>query len=149
MSSDILQAGWRWVKSCVGSHGAVLFGRNTVASIGVFVVDLTILAILVELADLRYFYAAVIAFLIANSIHYVLARAWIFKRSGQGVGRGYAWFLVNAGVGLAVTMAVLITFVEFLGLHYVVARVIASVFAGIITFLLNAIFNFKELGSED
>jgi putative flippase GtrA len=36
-------------------------------------------------------------------------------------------------------------FAGLLGMNYLVARVIASVFAGLAAFLLNAVLNFKSL----
>ena len=144
-TTSVTRGIWNWLKSYAESHGAKLFGRNAVASAIVFIVDVAILVTLVEFANLQYFFAAAISFLIAITIHYVLAQVWIFQESDQGLARGYAWFLLNAGIGLVITMAVLVGLVELLKLHYVVARVIASVVAGIASFFLNAIFNFKEL----
>jgi putative flippase GtrA len=150
MSAESADRGfWSWLKSCATGHGAKLFGRNAVASVLVFAVDVAILTALVEFAGLDWFFAATIAFAIAITLHYALAQAWIFQKSKQGIARGYGWFLFNAGIGLVVTLGAMFAFVELLDLHYVIARVIASVIAGIVSFFLNAIFNFKEIGDRD
>ena len=72
------------------------------------------------------------------------AHGWIFKGTEQAIGRGYAWFLVNAIVGLLLTLFLFWVFMA-IGLHYLVARVIASVFAGLSVFLLNAVLNFRSV----
>ena len=118
--------------------------RNTVVSTFCFAFDLLLLWGFVEYAGMNKLIAAGIAFLIATSLHYAFAHGWIFKGTEQAIGRGYAWFLVNALVGLLLTIALFWAFMA-IGLHYLVARVIASVFAGLSVFLLNAVLNFRSV----
>lgn len=118
--------------------------RNTIVSCVCFAFDLLLLWAFVEYLGMNKLFAAAIAFLIATSLHYAFARGWIFKGTEQALGRGYAWFLVNAGVGLVLTIALFWAFMA-IGFHYLVARVIASVFAGLTVFLLNAVFNFRSV----
>ena len=124
---------------------ARLFGRNTVASFFAFGIDVALLWLAVELASAPYIPAAAVAFLVAMSIHYVLSRIWVFRGSERGMAKGYVYFLMNAGVGLVVTIGVFALLMEVAGLHYLIARVLASVAAGILVFFLNAVFNFKAL----
>ena len=79
--------------------------RNTVVSTSVFFVGLGALWALVEYAGMDEVVAAGVGFLIANTLHYLLGRYWIFAGSQRKLASGYAIFLVNAGVGLAVTVA--------------------------------------------
>lgn len=118
--------------------------RNTVVSTFCFGFDLLLLWGLVEYAEMNKLIAAGAAFLIATSLHYAFAHGWIFKGTEQAIGRGYAWFLVNAVVGLLLTLFLFWAFMA-IGLHYLVARVIASVFAGLSVFLLNAVLNFRSV----
>ena len=127
------------------SRGARLFGRNTLASVVAFGIDLALLWMLVELSGLAYLAAAAIAFLVAMSVHYGLSRIWVFKGSRRGLATGYVYFLVNAGIGLVVTLAVFWALLEWLGIHYLFARLVASIIAGLLVFFLNAVFNFKAL----
>jgi putative flippase GtrA len=127
------------------SRTAKLFGRNTVASFFAFAIDIALLWALVEMAGLTYMPAAAIAFLFAMSVHYVVSRIWVFKESDRGLATGYVYFLMNAGIGLVVTLAVFWALINLLGVQYLVARIIASVAAGLLVFFLNAVFNFKEV----
>lgn len=124
--------------------GAMLW-RNTVVSSSVFVIGLGVLYALVQWAGFPEVPAAGIGFLVANSLHYMLGRAWIFRGTDRGRASGYALFLINAGAGLAVTMALYAALLELTSLHYLVARVIVSVFAGLVVFVLNAVFNFRQV----
>ena len=130
-----------------GSHRlARIFGRNTAASILAFGFDVALLWIGVEYLGLPPLPTAAVAFMIAMSLHYVLARIWVFPNAERGLASGYLYFLVNAGVGLVVTLAAFWALTEWTEIHYLIARVIASVAAGILVFGLNAVFNFKVAG---
>lgn len=126
-------------------RAAGMLARNTVVSCFAFACGLVVLSALVHLAAWGKMEAAVISFIVANTMHYVLGRTWIFPGADQGLARGYAHFLANAGVGLVITMALYAAFLYFTPINYLAARVIVSVFAGLAVFLLNAVFNFRRL----
>ena len=126
-------------------NAAVLLARNTVVSCAVFAVGLALLWALVELGGMNKLVAAGLGFLASNSIHYAFGRAWIYRGTERGLASGYGYFLVNAGVGLVITVALFAAFLRWTPMHYLVARVVVSVFAGLAMFLLNAMLNFKRL----
>ena len=119
--------------------------RNTVVSTGVFLVGLGVLWLMVEQAGVDPVLATGISFLIANSIHYIFGRTWIFAGSDRKLSTGYALFLMNAMVGLAVTVGLFWVLTEFTSMNYLVARVVVSVFAGLAVFALNATVNFRQV----
>ncbi len=119
--------------------------RNTIVSTGVFLVGLAILWLLVEQAEVDPVLATAISFIVANSIHYVFGRAWIFAGTQRRVSTGYLLFLGNAVVGLFVTIGLFWALITFTPMNYLIARVIVSVFAGLAVFALNASFNFRRL----
>lgn len=126
-------------------NAAAMLGRNTLVSCFAFALDLALLWALVQLAGMDRLAAAAIGFVAANTLHYALGRSWIFRGTERGVAAGYVYFLVNAMVGLIVTITLYAAFLRFTSIDYIAARVIVSVFAGLAVFLLNAIFNFRRL----
>jgi putative flippase GtrA len=126
-------------------RAALLLGRNTVVSTFVFLLGLILLWLLVEFAHVDKLLAAGATFLLANSLHYVLGRAWIYRGTERGVLPGYGFFLFNAIVGLVITLALFDILIRTTSLHYLASRVFVSVFAGLAMFLLNAILNFRQL----
>ncbi|SFG14617.1 Putative flippase GtrA (transmembrane translocase of bactoprenol-linked glucose) [Novosphingobium sp. CF614] len=124
--------------------GAMLM-RNTVVSCFVFVIGLVTLWMLVSLAGVDEVIAAGIGFVIANTLHYALGRSWIFRGSERGLRTGYVLFLINAGVGLFVTMGLYALMLRFTAMNYLVARIVVSVFAGLVVFVLNAVLNFRQV----
>jgi len=134
----------RLVDRLLSRRGAILLFRNTVVSTGVFLLGLGLLWLLVEGVGMAKVPAAALSFLAANTVHYLFGRAWIYRGSDRKVVAGYAYFLVNALVGLGVTLLLFAAFLA-LGMHYIPARIVTSVFAGLVLFVLNAVLNFRSL----
>lgn len=124
--------------------GAMLV-RNTIVSTGVFLLGLVLLWILVQGAGMNAVLATAIGFLVANSLHYTLGRVWIFRGTDRGLRAGYLLFLVNSGIGLAITVGLFAALLHFTMIHYLAARVIVSIFAGLAMFVLNAVLNFRQV----
>lgn len=129
----------------LSGKAAVLLARNTVVSCAVFVIGIVLLWVLVQQFGMAKLPAVAVSFIAANSIHYAFSRVWIFAGTDRAAGAGYVFFFLNAGVGLIVTMALFWAFTELLGMNYLLARVVASVFAGLSSFLLNAVLNFRSV----
>jgi len=119
--------------------------RNTVVSCSVFVLGLGVLYALVDGLGFPEVPAAGLGFLVANSLHYFFGRSWIFRGTDRKLATGYALFLLNASAGLAVTMVLYALLLAYTPLDYLVARVIVSVFAGLVVFVLNAVLNFRRV----
>lgn len=126
-------------------RGSVLFVRNAAASGVSFLVDLVLLWAMVSELGWNKLVAAAGAFVAANALHYLIARAWVFRESGQGLAAGYAWFLLNALAGLTIVIVLFALLSGPAGIPYLIARVIASLCAGTVVFALNAILNFRLL----
>lgn len=119
--------------------------RNTVSSSLSFLVSIGVLWLLVTYADMDEVLAAAIGFVTAQSVHYALARGWIFPESDRAVGTGYVIFLANAGLGMAITVSLYALLLDWTGMNYLVARVLVSVVAGLAMFLSNATLNFRKV----
>ena len=126
------------------SRTLVPFARNTLAGAAAFAVDIALLWLLVA-SGWSYLPAAALAFLVAVTIHYGLARAWVFPPSARGLASGYALFLANAGIGMVVMLGAFWALTELTPLHFLVARLLSSVNSGLIVFFLNALYNFRAL----
>ena len=87
--------GGGWAARLWSRNAAVLLGRNTVVSTGVFLLGLALLWVLVEFAHVDKYVATALTFLLATSLHYVLGRTWIYRGTTRAVVPGYAFFLFN------------------------------------------------------
>jgi len=122
-----------------------MLARNTVVGTTVFALDLLILWTLVRMFGMPKLMAATIGFLVATSVHYVVGRSWIFEGTTRHAVSGYIYFLLTAGVGLVITIVMFAAFIFWTPINYLVARVIVSLFAGLVSFLLNAVFTFQRV----
>ena len=122
-----------------------LLAGNTAISCATFCCGLAILWALVDGGGVDKYLATAVSFLVATTLHYVACRVWLYPDADRGIAAGYLFFFVNAGVGLLITMALFAAFADLLRINYLVARVLASVAAGLAIFLLNAVFNFAAV----
>jgi putative flippase GtrA len=137
--------GQAWAARLWSRNAAVLLGRNTVVSVFMFLLGLTLLWLLVEYGGVDTILATGLTFLIATSLHYGLGRTWIYRGTERKALPGYGLFLANAMMGLIVTVALFALLTKLTPLHYLAARTLVSVIAGLAMFLSNAILNFKRL----
>ena len=119
--------------------------RNTVVSTGVFLIGLGVLWLLVEQAGMDEVPASGIGFAVANTLHYILGRAWIFRGTTRGVASGFALFVLNGLIGMGLTMALMAVMLALTPINYIVSRVLVSVIAGLVIFVLNAVWNFRRV----
>jgi putative flippase GtrA len=129
----------------LGRRVAMMLGRNTVVSCATFLFDIVLLWLLVHFLGIDKYVAATIGFILATSIHYAFCRLWIFTGSERGLATGYVYFFINTGIGLVLTIGLFALFTDVIGMEYLVARVVASVFAGLASFILNAVLNFRSV----
>lgn len=119
--------------------------RNTLVSTLVFGFGLVIMWLLVEQVHLSPVLAAAVSFVVANTLHYAAGRSWIFRGTQRKVATGYVFFLVNSGLGLIVTVLLFAALMRWTSIHYMAARILISLFAGLMMFLLNAVLNFRQV----
>lgn len=124
---------------------AAMLWRNTVVSTLVFGISVGLLWVLVEFFGMSEVAAAAIGFVTANSLHYALGRAWIFRGTDRAIASGYLYFFFNGGLGLAITVGLYALLLQYTPIDYLVGRIVVSVFAGLVMFALNALLNFRRL----
>jgi putative flippase GtrA len=101
--------------------------KTIVASQAAFWLDFGVLALLTEVAGLHYLVSAAIAFLVGTTLSYVLSVAWVFDtRRVASKTAEYALFVLVGAVGLALNEGLLWLFTEPLGLHYLLAKMVAA-----------------------
>lgn len=126
-------------------HVGLMLARNTLVSTLVFGLGLVVLWLLVEQVHLNPVLSAGVSFVTANTLHYAAGRSWIFRGTQRNVATGYVYFLANSGLGLILTILLFAALMRWTNIHYMTARVLISLFAGLMIFLLNAVLNFRRV----
>ena len=110
-----------------------------------FAVDVGSLTGLVELADWPYLPAAIVGFTLGSLVAYALSVRFVFKYRRVEDRRLEATIFITLGaVGIAANAGMMVAGVEWLGLHYLVAKVGASGVTFFLNYGLRRIFLFTQ-----
>jgi putative flippase GtrA len=136
---------WEWRRRLLSREAGGMLARNTFASCVAFAFDLALLWMLVEFLHMDKVLAAALAFVAATSLHYTFCHGWIFRGTERARATGYVYFLINAIIGLVITVALFAALIRWTPINYLVGRTLVSMVAGLTVFLLNAVLNFRRL----
>ena len=128
------------------SPALIRFLRYTLVGGGTFGFDLLLLYVVTEYLGVPYYVATAGAFLVAVSINYFISRRFVFKGTQRSLHGGYLYFITLALAGAAITTAGVALLVTYVGLYYMVARVLVAFIVGTINYLSNLFFNFRVVG---
>jgi|SRR3989344_4726213 len=107
--------------------------------------NLGVLYILTDWFELWYLLSAVLSFIVAFFISFTLQKFWTFgDRSREAVPVQAGAFLVVALVGLGINTLGLYGLVDYIGLHYLMAQIIMSVFIAAANFFMYQFVIFKK-----
>ena len=92
-----------------------------------FLVDYALLYICTEWLGIHYLYSAAISFTVSVIVNYWLCVVFVFTGAGKQTGRQAALFIGSSIVGLGINQVCMWLFVEKFGLHYMLAKIGATV----------------------
>lgn len=130
----------------LGGRASITFTRFLrfgTSSSFTLMIDILLLALLVELFNIYYLHAAGISFIFSSSINYLINRRWSFRGTYTGLIKGYVLFLFFSIFGVFLTVFLMWILVDLLFFNYLIGRVIAAIIEGTITFLTNHHYTFK------
>jgi putative flippase GtrA len=105
-------------------------------------VNIIIYIILIR-SGVDYISATIVGFTAETVFAYTLDRSWAFKGTTVSLKKGYLKYLVVSLVILCVIIAVTVLNVQLFGIDYILARLIAGAFAGILNYVLDVKFSFS------
>lgn len=92
-----------------------------------FLVDYGILYALTEWCGVNYLVSAGISFTISVIVNYLLCVVWVFDGVDRKDKKSMAIFLITSLVGLGLNELFMWLFVSVCGIHYMIAKIIATV----------------------
>ena len=107
--------------------------------------EVLLLFLLVQFVSIYYLIATTLAFIISDSLGFTLNFKWGFKESKTGTLRGYNFFILFSCLALVLTLLLMRFFVDTIGLHYILSRIIILSFTGLLNFSLNYAITFKMI----
>lgn len=101
--------------------------RYSISGAIAFSVDIALLFILTEFADINYLIAAVIAFITGMLIVYLLSISWVFPIRSLKSRQKEIWIFFFIGIiGLCLNEVIIWSFTEFVNLHYMASKLIST-----------------------
>jgi len=91
---------------------------------------------------INYLVAIVIGFVIETILAYLLNRFWTFSDTLMDFKIGYLRSFLVAILNLLIIMLITFLGIQIFKLNYLIARIVAGVIVGIISFILDAKFSF-------
>ena len=112
-------------------------------------VNLAILYILTDIFDLWYVFSAVLSFIVAFVVSFCFQKFWAFEDSSiEKIHSQMAVYFVVAVVNLCFNTFLIYSFVEYFGLHYLLAQIAAGVIIACESFFVYRLFIFKNVNAN-
>jgi putative flippase GtrA len=122
------------------------FKKYALVGVSTFALDLVLLFVLTDAMGIPYVLSAALAYGAAVSLNYFISRHTVFVGTVRGLRTGYALFLGAALCGMTLVSAGLFVMVEWLSVHYILARFVVAGFVGVGNYVFNLYINFKVAG---
>lgn len=92
---------------------------------GTFIVDYSLLYVLTEYVGLGYLWSSALAFSVAVIVNYILCQRYVFVGAKNGV-KQLVLFVATSIVGLGINQICMWLFVEWVAMHYLLAKIFAT-----------------------
>ena len=112
-------------------------------------VNLLVLYSFTEVFNIYYIISAIIAFIVAGLHNYILDKIWAFKENiEEKMVSKYFQFLIISSISLIVNLSILFILVEFYGIWYIFAEVLAIMGGFLINFSGNKMRTFRKTAQD-
>ncbi len=123
--------------------------RNGVVGLVALGADLLVLYVLVQFGEVQKVVASVIASLIAGILSYILSTHWVFdQRKFKNIGVEFLLFTLIGAFGLGLNALIYWVFYHFVGVHYIVAKIISCSIVFLTNFFLRKYIIFFKKHEE-
>ena len=118
--------------------------RYTIGGGLAFIVDFASLFALSEFLSIHYLISGALAFVLGALTNYILSVVWIFsKKALKNKGLEVGIFVLIGVIGLGLNEIVMWFFTEHMHMHYLVSKVISTVFVYLWNFAVRRYFFFR------
>ena len=126
------------------THNLIALVRYSMSGAAAVVVDISILYILVS-AGTSNIIAVILSVAASSVVHYLISRYYVFRTYKRTFFIGYIYFVSIIGLSVVLNIGLYLIFVAALPIHFTILRIISIALVGILSFLLNAHYNFGTL----
>lgn len=123
---------------------ALKAGKFAIVGVANTLIDMGVYALLAQLMGVNPYFAQVISYSCGMLNSYVFNRSWTFRSQARFFSPALARFVILNLVMLGVSTGLLYLFLDQLGLHKMIAKVLATGFTLCLSFVVNRLWVFKE-----
>ena len=95
-----------------------------------FLLDIGLLFLLTDILHIHPVYSAGIAFLIVDTVNYIMCRAFVFTESKRPHKEAYIRFILIAIFGALLIMGLMYLCVDIFHFHYLISRGVIGIISG-------------------
>lgn len=123
------------------SYGEII--RFAIVGIANFLIIMAVSWLLMHLFGINFYVANIVAYVLALVNNFYWNRIWVFRSTGERMGRQALMFLAAYGIAYLVQLGVMAVLVQWLGVNKDLANFIGLFPFGATNFLLNKFFAFR------
>ena len=124
------------------------FAKFGVVGVIAFFIDYGLLVLLTEVFGVNYLISATISFVVSVAFNYAASMRYVFThKEGMSRQREFIIFIVLSVIGLGINDLMMWLGVDFLGISYLLVKIIATVVVAVWNFITRKIF--LDGGDED
>lgn len=123
------------------SYGEII--RFAIVGTANFLIIMAVSWLLMHLFGINFYVANIIAYVLALVNNFYWNRIWVFRSTGERMGRQALMFLAAYGIAYLVQLGVIAVLVQWLGVNKDLANFIGLFPFGATNFLLNKFFAFR------
>lgn len=123
------------------SYGEII--RFAIVGIANFLIIMAFSWLLMHLFGINFYVANIVAYVLALVNNFYWNRIWVFRSTGERMGRQALMFLAAYGIAYLVQLGVIAVLVQWLGVNKDLANFIGLFPFGATNFLLNKFFAFR------
>lgn len=123
------------------SYGEII--RFAIVGTANFLIIMAFSWLLMHLFGINFYVANIVAYVLALVNNFYWNRIWVFRSTGERMGRQALMFLAAYGIAYLVQLGVIAVLVQWLGVNKDLANFIGLFPFGATNFLLNKFFAFR------
>lgn len=101
-----------------------------------FLIDYGLLCFCAEVLGIHYLVAGVISFTISVTVNYLISRKFVFQMDAAvNRKREFASFVFLSVIGLGINAFVMVVFVEYVGIHYMMSKIVSTAVVMVYNFI--------------
>ncbi|MFT5849611.1 MAG: putative flippase GtrA [Patiriisocius sp.] len=122
-------------------HNIAALVRYTFSGVMAVATDIGILYLLIN-AGVEQSLAVMISVAASGVVHYLICRYYVFSSNRRSFIEGFIYFIGIVGMSVALNILIYLLLIQFVPLHFAVLRGISIGMVGLLSFVLNAHYNF-------